>query len=84
MKRIWDITLTVSDLKKRKGEPCINFLVEDLEGMEKILVDNGVNILKSPEDTQWGGRIILFSDHDGNVIQVTQIDWREYFRSSAT
>jgi len=52
--------------------------------MEKILVDNGVNILKGPEDTQWGGRIILFSDPDGNVILVTQIDWREYFRSSAT
>jgi len=70
--------------KPRAGEPCINFLVDDLEGMEKILVDNGVNILKGPEDTQWGGRIILFSDPDGNVILVTQIDWREYFRSSAT
>jgi len=31
IKRIWDITLTVSDLKKRKGEPGINFLIDDLE-----------------------------------------------------
>ncbi|MBO8183090.1 MAG: VOC family protein [Archaeoglobus sp.] len=92
IKRIWDITLTVGDLKKaidfygsvlglqkkyefmdyvgfdcggvelglktwgemekpRKGEPCINFLVESIDEAYKSLQQRGVKIIEGPKET---------------------------------
>ncbi len=120
IKRIWDVTFTVSDLRRaiwfyeevlglqkkyefkdyagfdcggveiglktwgglekpRKGEPCVNFLVEDVDEVYKTLRQRGVAFLKDPDDTPWGGRIALFTDPDGNLLQITQIDWKRYF-----
>ncbi|MCD6263788.1 VOC family protein [Candidatus Bathyarchaeota archaeon] len=124
IKRIWDVTFTVSDLgraiwfyeevlglqkkyefkdyagfdcggveiglktwggleKPRKGEPCVNFLVEDVDEAYKTLRQRGVTFLKEPDDTPWGGRIALFTDPDGNLLQITQIDWKRYFAACA-
>jgi len=124
IRRIWDITLTVKDLKKavdfyknvlglqkkyefedyagfdcggveiglktwggiekpRKGEPCINFLVESIDHAYKILQQNGVKIIEGIKETLWGGRILLFEDPDGNVLQMTEIDWKKYFKACA-
>ena len=69
--------------KPRKGEPCINFLVDDIEEAYEILKKNNVKIIKGPEDTPWGGRIIVFEDPDGNHLQFTEINWTKYFRSCA-
>jgi predicted enzyme related to lactoylglutathione lyase len=44
-----------------------------------ILHDRGVHFVKEPHDTAWGGRIALFVDPDGNILQLTQIDWGKYF-----
>lgn len=118
--RIWDVTLTVSDLKAavrfygevlglpkkyefkdyagfdcggveiglktwgeleppRKGEPLINLLVDDVEEVTRILKSRGVKFIKEPQDTPWGGRICVFSDPEGNLLQLTQIDWGRYF-----
>ena len=124
IKRIWDVTFTVSDLRRaiwfyeevlglqkkyefkdyagfdcggveiglktwggleepRKGEPCVNFLVEGVDEAYKTLRQRGVAFLKEPDDTPWGGRIALFTDPDGNLLQITQIDWKRYFAACA-
>ncbi len=124
IRRIWDVTLTVRDLKKavdfyenvlelqkkyefrdyagfdcggveiglktwgelekpRKGEPCINFLVGNIDAAYRSLKQKGVKIVKGPKETLWGGRILLFEDPDGNILQLTEIDWRKYFKACA-
>lgn len=124
IRRLWDITLTVRDLKRavdfyervlglqkkyefgdyagldcggveiglktwgsmeepRKGEPYVNFLVDDIEEAYRILRENGVRILDGPKDTPWGGRIVVFLDPDGNTLQLTQINWGKYFKACA-
>jgi len=124
IKRIWDITLTVKDLKRavdfyenilglqkkyefkdyagfdcggveiglktwgelekpRKGEPCINFLVENIDDAYRSLQQRGVKIIKGPKETPWGSRILLFEDPDGNTLQLTEINWRKYFKACA-
>jgi len=120
IKRIWDITITVNDLKRavdfyekilglqkkyefkdyagfdcggielglkswgelektRKGEPCIDFLVDDIDKTYRILKEKGVEFIEEPKNTLWGGRIAVFIDPDGNTLQLVQIDWRKYF-----
>lgn len=120
IRRIWDVTLTVTDLKKaapfyasvlglqkkyefrdyagfdcggveiglktwggaekaRKGEPCIDFLVDNVDESYKVLKEQGVRFTEEPHDTTWGGRIAVFLDPDGNILQLVQIDWRKYF-----
>jgi lactoylglutathione lyase len=122
IKRIWDITLTVSDLKKsvhfyekilgltkkyefkdyagfdcggveigvktwgemekpRKGEPCIDFLVDDIEEAYRILKEKGVEFMEPPKETLWGGKTAYFYDPDGNVLQLVEIDWEKYFET---
>jgi SAM-dependent methyltransferase/predicted enzyme related to lactoylglutathione lyase len=123
--RIWDVTLTVSDLKKsigfyqdlmglvkkyefkdyagfdcggvelglktwgerekpREGEPCINFMVKDVDEAYRVLRDRGVNFTKEPSDTLWGSRMALCSDPDGHVLQLTTVNWDDYFSVCAT
>jgi len=125
IRRIWDITLTVADLKKavdfyentlnlqkkyafsdyagfdcggieiglktwgemerpRRGEPCINFAVDDIGETYESLKDKGVIFEEEPRDTQWGGKIALFYDPDFNILQITQIDWKKYFAANAS
>jgi len=67
----------------RKGEPVVNFLVDDVDRACQELSARGVKFTKGPEDTPWGGRIALFEDPDGNTLQLTQIDWRKYFSACA-
>ncbi len=67
----------------RKGEPCIDFLVEDVDESFRVLKDKGVSFAEVPKDTQWGGRMAVFSDPDGNTLQLIQIDWPKYFAACA-
>jgi len=124
IRRIWDVTLTVRDLRKavefyenvlglqkkyefddyagfdcggveiglktwggferpRRGEPYINFLVDDLDEAYEVLKREGVKIIDGPRETPWGGRIVLFLDPDGKRLQFTKIDWRKYFEACA-
>jgi predicted enzyme related to lactoylglutathione lyase len=124
LKRIWDVTLTVSDLKQavdfyervvglqkkyefpdyagfdcggieiglktwgglgppRDGEPCINFLVDDVDEAYRVLSEKGVSFARPPEDAVWGSRFAVFHDPDGNTLQLTQIDWGRYSAACA-
>ena len=120
IKRIWDITLTVSDLKRsvefyektlglqkkyefndyagfdcggveiglktwgerekpRKGEPCIDFLVDNVDDFVELISRKGVRIIKKPEDSLWGSRFAIITDPDGHEIQISQVYWDKYF-----
>ena len=39
----------------------------------------GRTFTREPEDALWGARIAVLSDPDGNVLQLTQVQWRKYF-----
>jgi predicted enzyme related to lactoylglutathione lyase len=70
-------------LTSNEGAPCLNFLVVNIDESIRILHERGVHFVEEPQDTAWGGRIARFADPDGNVLQLTQIDWRKYFTVSA-
>ena len=63
--------------------PLVDLLVQDIEQAHRALRDRGVRFLKEPHDTPWGGRIALFADPDGNLLQLVQIDWRRYLKACA-
>jgi catechol 2,3-dioxygenase-like lactoylglutathione lyase family enzyme len=63
--------------------PLVDFLADDVDESFRLLSERGVRFIKEPYDTAWGGRIALFVDPDGNLMQMVQIDWRKYFSVSA-
>jgi catechol 2,3-dioxygenase-like lactoylglutathione lyase family enzyme len=67
----------------RKGEPCLNFLVDDADGTYRALKGKGVRFIEEPTEAQWGARIALFLDPDGHLLQLSQVNWGEYFAASA-
>lgn len=66
-----------------EGIPCVNFLVKDCDALVRSLHEQGVHFIKETQDAAWGGRIARFMDPDGNLLQITQIDWKKYFSASA-
>jgi catechol 2,3-dioxygenase-like lactoylglutathione lyase family enzyme len=67
----------------RQGEASIELLVKDVDAEYHDLIEKGVRFSDKPEDTPWGGRAASFTDPDGNIFQLTQIDWRRYFQAAA-
>lgn len=67
----------------QEGTPCVDFLVQDVDAAYRVLRERGAQFLKEPHDTSWGGRIALFTDPDGNALQLVQLDWRKYFTACA-
>lgn len=63
--------------------PLVDFLVQDVDEVYRILIGKGVRFLREPHDAVWGGRIALFVDPDGNRLQLVQIDWPKYFAACA-
>jgi catechol 2,3-dioxygenase-like lactoylglutathione lyase family enzyme len=62
--------------------PSIEFLVDDVDTIYKILKKKGVNFVKEPHDEPWGGREASFLDPDGNLLEIVQINWKKYFEVS--
>jgi len=69
--------------KPRKGEPCINFLVEDIDDAYRNLRKEDIKIIEEPKETLWDSRVLLFEDPDGNLLQMTEINWEKYFKACA-
>jgi catechol 2,3-dioxygenase-like lactoylglutathione lyase family enzyme len=65
--------------ENQAGAPCVDLLVRDVDEVYRLLRGRHVRFLKEPHDTAWGGRIALFADPDGNLLQLAQIDWPKYF-----
>jgi len=75
--------------KLKKGEriapnsPSIEFLVDDVERFYNELKNKGVTFIKELHEEPWGGRQAAFTDPDGNMLEIVQIDWEKYFNVSA-
>ena len=67
----------------RKGEPCMDLLVADVDETYQVLRARGVEFTEDPQDAQWGGRIASFLDPDGHTLTLTQMDWPRYFAVAA-
>jgi catechol 2,3-dioxygenase-like lactoylglutathione lyase family enzyme len=67
----------------REGEPCLDLQVDDIDRTYRALKAKGVDFLKKPASALWGARFAVFRDPDGNVLQLTQVDWTKYFKVSA-
>jgi len=60
----------------------IQFLVENVDEEYKKLVNKGVEFTAKPHDEPWGGRQASFRDPDGNLLEITEINWKKYFKVS--
>ncbi len=65
------------------GEPCVNFLVDDVDNTYQELKAKGVTFINVPEDAQWGARFAIFTDPDGHQLQISQVDWGKYYAACA-
>lgn len=63
-------------------EPSVEFFVDDVDAAYQELKRKGVNFVKKPHDEPWGGREASFSDPDGNLLEIMQVDWKKYFEVS--
>lgn len=67
----------------RRGEPVVNFLVDDIDKVCQELQERRVRFVEEPKDAPWGARIALFLDPEGHILQITQVDWGKYFAACA-
>jgi catechol 2,3-dioxygenase-like lactoylglutathione lyase family enzyme len=63
--------------------PSVEFLVDDVEKVYRELKNKGVKIIKELHEDPWGGKQATFTDPDGNILEITQINWKKYFTVSA-
>lgn len=63
--------------------PSVQFLVGNVDVAYDELRNIGVNFIKELHDEPWGGRQATFTDPDGNILEIVQINWEKYFSVSA-
>lgn len=63
--------------------PSVEFLVDDAEKVYRELKNKGVKLIKELREETWGGKEATFTDPDGNILGITQINWKKYFTVSA-
>ena len=63
--------------------PTVELLVDDIDKFCDELKAKDVKFVKELHDETWGAKQAAFSDPDGNILEVTQIDWQKYFEVSA-
>lgn len=63
--------------------PSVEFIVDDVDKVYEHLKSKGVKFLKELHDEPWGGRQATFTDPDGNILEIVQINWEKYFDVSA-
>jgi catechol 2,3-dioxygenase-like lactoylglutathione lyase family enzyme len=63
--------------------PPVEFIVDDVEKVYNELKQKGVNFIKGLHEEPWGGKQATFTDPDGNVLEIVQIDWKKYFDVAA-
>jgi catechol 2,3-dioxygenase-like lactoylglutathione lyase family enzyme len=63
--------------------PTVAFLVDDVYEVCSELKNKGVKLSEELHDEAWGGRQASFTDPDGNILEIVQIDWEKYFSVSA-
>ena len=63
--------------------PSVEFLVDDVEKVYNELKNKEVKFIKELHEEPWGGKQATFTDPDGNILEITQINWKKYFTVSA-
>ena len=63
--------------------PSVEFLADDVEKVYNELKNKGVEFIKELHYEPWGGRQATFTDPDGNILEIAQINWEKYFSVSA-
>ncbi|MCK4424817.1 VOC family protein, partial [Candidatus Bathyarchaeota archaeon] len=61
----------------------VEFIVDDVDKVYVHLESKGVKFIKELHDEPWGGRQATFTDPDGNILEIVQINWEKYFEASA-
>ncbi len=61
----------------------MEFLVENVERFYEELKGKGVKFTRELHEEPWGGKQATFTDSDGNILEIVQIDWEKYFNVSA-
>jgi metallothiol transferase len=69
--------------KSNPISPSVEFLVDNVDKVYRELKGKGVKVIKELHDEPWGGREATFIDPDGNILEIVQIDWENYFSISA-
>jgi catechol 2,3-dioxygenase-like lactoylglutathione lyase family enzyme len=74
---------TTEEQKVSPVSPSVEFLVDDVEKVHRELKNKGVKFIKELHEEPWGGKQATFTDADGNILEITQINWKKYFTVSA-
>ena len=61
----------------------VEFLVDEVEKAYRELKNKGVKFIKEMHEEPWGGQQATLTDPDGNILHITQINWKKYFTVSA-
>jgi catechol 2,3-dioxygenase-like lactoylglutathione lyase family enzyme len=69
--------------KVNPSSPSVEFLVDNIEKACEALKRKGVKFIKELHDEPWGGKQATFADPDGNILEITQINWEKYFSVAA-
>jgi catechol 2,3-dioxygenase-like lactoylglutathione lyase family enzyme len=81
-----EIGLIPKPKERRKSSllsPSVEFLVDNVDKVYNELKRKRVKIIKELHNEPWGGREATFTDPDGNILEIVQIDWKKYFSISA-
>lgn len=65
------------------ASPSVEFLVDDVEKACDELKSKGVRFIKGLHEEPWCGKQATFTDPEGNILEITQINWKKYFTASA-
>ena len=61
----------------------VEFLVSNVDEVYEKLKAKGVEFTSELHEETWGGKQAALKDPDGNILEITQIDWQKYFEVSA-
>ncbi len=72
-----------SEQKASQTSPSVEFLVDNVDKVYEDLKSKGVKFTKELHDEPWGGKQATFTDPDGHILEIAQINWEKYFNISA-
>jgi lactoylglutathione lyase len=70
-------------LEISRDAPSIQFLVDNVDQAYKTISSKGAEFTLEPHDEPWGGRQARFEDPDGNILELTEINWKKYFNAAS-
>ncbi|MEM3695243.1 MAG: VOC family protein [Candidatus Bathyarchaeia archaeon] len=65
------------------SSPSVEFLVDNVEEVYETLKQRGVKFIKELHEEPWGGKQASFTDPDGNILEIVQMNWEKYFSVAA-